>query len=319
MMRSMRLRFVVASLGLVFAACGSAFAAGAGPAQAASPARGGSGHGSGGAGGGGIWIQTMDSCKQGLGGAAYSVTGPGGASITVTTPPGSAGSVGASAGCPLQKGSCSAGGHGCVSFAAPPPGTYTIRTTVTPPPNATNPEGYAPCEGGSACQSEEATLTVGSGSGTHAIVTAVYPDGSTVTWPSTGGYAGTASDPIVFHDFGLAAPGSGSNSQCDGDGDADDHLTGTPSSRCAFPESQETSACQPYPWSCQLGSGTPGKGGPSGSGGHGSHGSSGGGSSSGGHTSNGGGSHPSSSGGGGGGGGTGGHRTNTSARSIRSS
>jgi hypothetical protein len=250
MMRSMRLRFAVASTSLLVAACGSAFAAGAGPVQAST-------HRSSGGGGGGVWIQTMDSCKQALGGAAYTVGG-GTVAITVTTPTGGTGSLGPAAGCPLQQGSCGAAGKGCASFAAPGPGTYTIRQTVTPPGNATNPEGYAPCEGGSACRSEEATLTVGSGGSVSAIVTAVYPDGTTVTWPSTGSYAGTASDPIVFHDFGLAAPGSAHNSQCDGDADADDHLTGTPSSHCAYPEGQETSACQPYPWSCALGSGTPG-------------------------------------------------------------
>ena len=58
-MRSMRLRFAVASVSLVFAATGSAVAAGAGPAAA-------SAHRPGGSGGGGVWIQTMDSCKQAL-------------------------------------------------------------------------------------------------------------------------------------------------------------------------------------------------------------------------------------------------------------
>jgi hypothetical protein len=257
MMRSMRLRFAVASLTLAFAACGSALAAGSGPAAASS-------------GSGGVWIQTMDSCKQALGGAAYVVSGSGG-SITVTTPSGPGGSVAAAAGCPLQQGNCAGLSHGCVSFAVPAPGTYTIRTTVTPPPNVTNPEGYAPCEGGSACRSEEATLTVSPGGGVSATVSAVYPDGSTVTWPSSGRYSGSASDPIVFHDFGLAAPGSAHNAQCDGDGDADDHLTGTPSGHCAFPEAQESSACQPFPWSCALGSG--GSGTSAGRGGHQTHGS----------------------------------------------
>jgi hypothetical protein len=248
----------------------------------------------------------MDSCKQALGGAAYVVSGSG-ASITVTTPSGPGGSVAAAAGCPLQQGNCTGAAHGCVSFTAPAPGTYTIRTTVTPPPNATNPEGYAPCEGGSACRSEEATLTVGSGGSVSATVAAVYPDGSTVTWPSTGSYSGSASNPIVFHDFGLAAPGSAHNAQCDGDGDADDHLTGSPSGHCAYPEAQETSACQPFPWSCTLSGGTPG------SGGHHGHGSGGsGGSSKGGHSTTGssGGAVPASTSGGG-------SRRNGSARTFR--
>ncbi|HEY0409419.1 MAG TPA: hypothetical protein VGE42_04045, partial [Candidatus Dormibacteraeota bacterium] len=121
--------------------------------------------------------------------------------------------------------------------------------------NATNPEGYAPCEGGSACQSEIADVTVASNGSVTGTVTAVYPDGMVKTWPDNGGpYSGAADDPLVIHDFGLG-PGS-----CDGDGDADDHLTGSPSSHCGYPEAQEgTVSCQPYPWSCQLRGYTPGQ------------------------------------------------------------
>jgi len=96
MMRSMRLRFAVASLTLAFAACGSALAAGSGPAAASS------------GGGGGVWIQTMDSCKQALGGAAYVVSGSGGSitgyftevvwdGIPATTPGGGGPNLGAHA------------------------------------------------------------------------------------------------------------------------------------------------------------------------------------------------------------------------------
>jgi hypothetical protein len=239
-MRSLRLRAFVAVLSLAAAAACAELATEPSPVSAGSSG-----------GGGGIWVQTMDSCKQALGGATYVLSGAG-VSATATTPAGGPGSVGPATGCPLEQGSCGAQGHGCVSFAIPAPGTYTLRPTTTPPANATNPEGYAPCEGGSACRSEVATVTVGAGGSVRATVTNVYPDGTTVTWPSTGAYAASTRDPIVFHDFGLAAPGSASNSQCDGDSDADDHLTGTPSSRCAFPEALEGSACQPFPWSCTL-------------------------------------------------------------------
>jgi hypothetical protein len=239
-MRSLRRGLIVAVLSLLSAT----LVAGTGPVSAQS------------SGGGGIWVQTMDSCKQALGGSTYVLSG-GGVSATATVPASGPAAVGPSSGCPLQQGSCSGTARGCVSFAVPAPGTYTLRQTATPPGNSTNPEGYAPCEGGSACRSEVATLTVAPGGGVRATVTNVYPDGTTMTWPSNGAYAASAANPIVFHDFGLAAPGSGSNSQCDGDSDADDHLTGTPSSHCAFPESEESTACQPFPWSCQLTGGAP--------------------------------------------------------------
>lgn len=197
------------------------------------------------AGGGNVVIQTMDSCKQTLGGADYVMTG-GGQNLTVSTPAGR-GSLGSS-NCPLEQGDCTSTSIGCVTFANVPDGTYQIWSTKTPPPNNSNPEGYAPCEGGSACQKQWADVTVSGGS-VSATVTNVYPDGKVTTF----NFSGTSGNPIVFHDFGLASPGSAGNAQCDGDSDADDHSTGTPSGDCAYPESRESSACQPFPWSCTMG------------------------------------------------------------------
>ncbi len=216
---------------------------------------------------GSFWVQTMDSCKQALGGADYELSG-GGVTMTASTPPDRPHAVAPSSGCPLQQGDCATISYGCVQLTNVPPGVYKIIQRTTPPANATNPEGYAPCEGGSACQSEVADVTVAPNGSVTGTVTAVYPDGTVKTWPDNGGpYSGAADDPLVIHDFGL---GSGS---CDGDGDADDHLTGTPSSHCGFPEAEEgTVACSPYPWSCQLRGYTPGQSGASQHGvSHGSH------------------------------------------------
>jgi hypothetical protein len=196
-----------------------------------------------------FWLQTMDSCKLALAGAAYELSG-GGTTLSVADST-SRGTqlAGTPLRCPLEQGNCSTSSTtGCIQFTDVPPGTYRIVQRRTPPANATNPGGYAPCEGGSACRSEVVDVTVAPGGQVSATVTNVYPDGLTVTWPQSGrSYAGTAADPIVVHDFGL---GSGS---CDGDGDADDHLTGSPSSHCGYPEAEESSVpCQPFPWSCQL-------------------------------------------------------------------
>jgi hypothetical protein len=205
------------------------------------------------AGGATIWVQTMDSCKQALGGAGYVLSG-GGISMSADAPASQKSRVASTPNCPLQQGDCATATTGCASFTGVPAGTFTLRETRTPAADTSNPEGYAPCEGGSACRSEVATVTVDAGGGVRATVTNVYPDGVSVSWPSTSGrrghsaYAATASDPVVFHDFGLAPPGR--SGQCDGDSDADDHLTGSPSGHCAYPEDQEAAACKPYPWSC---------------------------------------------------------------------
>jgi len=205
------------------------------------------------AGGATVWVQTMDSCKQALGGAAYVLSG-GGVTMTAESPAVQKVRVASAAGCPLEQGDCARITTGCLSFTGVAAGTYSLRETRPPAADTSNPEGYAPCEGGSACRSEVATVTVAAGGGVQATVTNLYPDGFTATWPSGSGrrahhaYSGAANDPVVFHDFGLAPPGRGN--QCDGDSDADDHLTGTPSAHCAYPESEEASACRPYPWSC---------------------------------------------------------------------
>ncbi len=208
-----------------------------------------------------VWVQTMDSCQSALGGAAYLIDGGSlGSGIVASTPPGAAKTVARTkGGCPLQQGDCVTVATGCISIAGfPVPGTYRVRILRTPPPDRANPEGYAACEGGSACWSEEATLTMLADGTVHATVTNVDPDGTAVTWPAAAqhasgtSFAGSRSDPIVFHDFGLAAPNPSGAGQCDGDFDADDHLTGTPGSHCAFPEAKEAGACQPYPWSCTL-------------------------------------------------------------------
>ncbi|HEY7416128.1 MAG TPA: hypothetical protein VH593_13120, partial [Ktedonobacteraceae bacterium] len=80
--------------------------------------------------------------------------------------------------------------------------------------------------GGSACRSENAAFTINSSGIVSGMTTNIFPDGKSTTYPSSGQARGTQSDPIVFHNFMLG------NGSCDGDHDADDHLTGSPSSHC---------------------------------------------------------------------------------------
>jgi hypothetical protein len=204
-------------------------------------------------------LQQMDSCKQALGGSGYQLTG-GGVDIRASAPSRSKQRVASSSTCPLQQGDCVSVTVGCMTFTGvPAPGTFRIHEIRTPDPDTSNPEGYAACNGGSACRSQVIDVTVDSSGGAHAQVTNVYPDGTQATYPTasqhrgSSSYAATPSDPIVVHNFGLAPPSSDPSLQCDGDGDADDHLTGSPSAHCDYPENLESSACQPYPWSCTLG------------------------------------------------------------------
>jgi Prealbumin-like fold domain len=199
-----------------------------------------------------VWLQTMDSCEQALDGASYQVVGDNGLNLQVSTP-GSGKQAVVSGNCPVQHGDCSSTTTGCVHITGLPPGSYRIHETATPPPNSSNPEGYAACNGGSACRRQETDITVSSSGSASGTTTNVYPDGTVAVY---GPWPGSTSNPIVVHNFGLASPGS-QGAECDGDGDADDHSTGSPSTHCQYPEDQESSACKPFPWSCTLGLWTP--------------------------------------------------------------
>jgi hypothetical protein len=122
--------------------------------------------------------------------------------------------------CPLQHGNCPAvGGKGCASWVVPVPssGTAIYKISVTRPP-VTNSE----CLGGSACSTPQvATVTISSTGSIAATTLNTYPNGSTGTFPSAGTFAGVPGDPIMFH---LSKLGS---LNCDGDHDADDHMTGS--------------------------------------------------------------------------------------------
>ncbi|HYL42568.1 MAG TPA: hypothetical protein VEU97_04205 [Ktedonobacteraceae bacterium] len=171
-----------------------------------------------------IWLQTMDSCRQAIPGPKYVLTGNG-LNLTAGPAPGSGLVTVGSGSCPIQRGNCATVPTGCVSWTISIPSstlTYKIKETLTP-------SGFVPCTGGSVCPAgpDVIKLTITSSGHVSATVKNTYPDGTSVTWPTSGSlYTATRTDPIVVHNFRL---GTGS---CDGDHDADDRLTGSPSSHC---------------------------------------------------------------------------------------
>jgi hypothetical protein len=172
-----------------------------------------------------FWIQTMDSCQQAIPGASYTLKGN---KITYKAGPGPGTkpvTVNSGQGCPLQRGNCVTVPTGCVSFVLPVPASGTSKVYYTGTQSVT-PSGYVPCTGGSACRKEYIKLTVFPTGAMTATVTNVYPDGYTLVWPTGSHYTGAQTDPAVFHSFGLGTI------SCDGDADADDHLTGSPSTHC---------------------------------------------------------------------------------------
>ncbi len=186
-----------------------------------------------------VYLQVMDSCKEALPHAKFTLVAPGGTTISTLTSAGTSRVTVSSGTCPLQKGNCSTVSTGCVHWTiTPTPGTYTIKETPTSvsvfgtslPENPAWPTastGFVPCNGGSACiKSEYATFTISSTGVVTGTTKNIYPDGTTTTYPSGGTFSGIQTDPFVFHNFQL---GTGS---CDGDKDKDDFLTGSPSTHC---------------------------------------------------------------------------------------
>jgi hypothetical protein len=174
-----------------------------------------------------IWLQVMDSCQQAIPGASFKLTGnslisekgpaPGTEPQTVTPTHGA---------CPLERGNCARISTGCLTWdiSVPTQGTATYQITET-----TAAQNYVPCTGGSICSGGPVTgtLTINSSGGVTATVHNVFPDRASVTWPTSGNpYTATQTDPITVHNFKLG------NGSCDGDNDADDHLTGAPSAHC---------------------------------------------------------------------------------------
>lgn len=190
-----------------------------------------------------VWIQVTDSCKYALSGATFGVKGPD--INTITTPTNGTIPKGLSSKtCPIQQGTCKNFSTGCTSVILNVPASGSAKYTITvaqtaPGRKQTGNAAYganwtfAICEGGSDCSKPEiATVLVTASGKVSATVLNTYPDGQTVTWPTTEkAYSGSTSDPIMFHEFGISQT-SGPANQCDGDHDADDYLTGTPGQHC---------------------------------------------------------------------------------------
>lgn len=168
-----------------------------------------------------FWIQVMDSCEEALPGAYFAYRVHGKTIHAGPTPGTKPRTVAHSSTCPVQRGHCvDASTTGCLAFTFPLPAsgsaTYTIKETEAP-------SGYMFCTGGSVCPRgpEIITVHINASGDMSATVFNVYPNRTTVTWPTSGApYQGTPSDPAVLHDYGIG------KINCDGDSDADDHLSG---------------------------------------------------------------------------------------------
>ena len=166
-----------------------------------------------------FWLQTVDSCREAIPGASYVLQGNG-LDIPEGPAPGSKPVKVADGNCLIQRCNCITVPTGCLSWQILIPASGTATYTIT---ETTSPSNYAICVGGSACSvPETVTLTIDATGAISATVKNVYPNGQTITWPTSGPpYTGSQTDPAVTHNSRI---GTGN---CDGDSDADDHMTGS--------------------------------------------------------------------------------------------
>ncbi|HEY7415898.1 MAG TPA: hypothetical protein VH593_11945, partial [Ktedonobacteraceae bacterium] len=73
-----------------------------------------------------VWLQVMDSCRQGLPGANFTLVTPNGSTINAGPSSGTSRKTVSSGGsCPLQRGNCQLVPVGCLSWTIIPPGSGT--------------------------------------------------------------------------------------------------------------------------------------------------------------------------------------------------
>lgn len=188
-----------------------------------------------------VYVQVMDSCKQGLPGATMALVDSTNTVLDTEVSAGIKRVTVMSGTCPLPRGNCTTVTAGCLTFTVLIPAsgtvTYTIREQPTyiaaegfyeNPTAAPAYTGFVPCTGGSACHAQLATFTVDSAGAVQGQTVNTYPDNGLVTWPSTSTYAaGTVGDPVVFHNFQLGMGICSSTASSDSN-----YLTGSPSSHC---------------------------------------------------------------------------------------
>jgi hypothetical protein len=197
-----------------------------------------------------LWLQATDSCERALPGASFSLVNASGQATVAPETQGIAPvTIGNARGaCPLSRGSCVQQVVGCTSWQIPVPNagtvTYRIVENATPamanglvfPENPTGPGGrallgFVPCTGGAACHSESATVTVNSSGATSAVVNNVSPDRTVQTY---GPFAGTRTDPVLFHNYGVGSDYASDPCIASAGNVQMNYGTGTQSSHCRY-------------------------------------------------------------------------------------
>jgi hypothetical protein len=166
-----------------------------------------------------LWLQAADSCERGLPGASFSlVNSTGQAMVAPLTRGAGPATIGKTHGaCPMTRGNCARQAIGCTRWRIPVPATGSVTYRIVE--NATrvrangitfieNPTapggsalgGFEACNGGSACHSESAVVTVSSSGSISAVVRNMAPDTTVQTY---GPFTGMVTDPVLFHNYGV--------------------------------------------------------------------------------------------------------------------
>src|SRR5579859_3778717 len=146
-----------------------------------------------------FWLQQLDSCRQGLGGAVFQVTGKDFDFQVWPTAGNKPKTVQSGGPCPIQQGNCVKVASGCLPIMLPVPVAGTVLYSVK---EVVAPDGYVLCLGGNHCPGAHPLITVkvASNARMSAITREIYADNHVEVFPTNrAAFSGTDKDPALVY------------------------------------------------------------------------------------------------------------------------
>ncbi|HLZ57813.1 MAG TPA: hypothetical protein VKR06_12765, partial [Ktedonosporobacter sp.] len=189
-----------------------------------------------------FWVQSLDSCRQAIGGAYYELTGNGVDQVLGPTPGNKPVTISAAGPCPIPRGNCQVTSTGCLSFNLDVPASGTASYTIT---EIKAPKGFVACLKAVKCPVPAVVNVTVDSAGTVAATTSIlFGDGKTVVFPKNmplapvplplantnavpsdlppvgGAFTGTITDPAVVYNNQICVKQKGGKGkdECKGKG-----------------------------------------------------------------------------------------------------
>ncbi|HLZ56079.1 MAG TPA: VCBS repeat-containing protein [Ktedonosporobacter sp.] len=146
-----------------------------------------------------FWTQKLDSCRQTLPGADFTLSGNGLVITEGPTPGDKPVTVRYGGSCPIPRGNCLTIATGCLAWQIPIPAVGMASYTIT---EIQAPAGYVPCLGGNRCPGgpDVISLSIDAAGRIMAHTRVSLSDGRARIYPTLGFFNGTQADPALAYD-----------------------------------------------------------------------------------------------------------------------